>query len=337
MSIPTQQGIDALDLNIDGQPVQKVTLHNGNMTVALLSLGAIVQDVRLAGVPYSVTLGTDQVAAYAAHLSACGSLIGPVVNRISNAKASLDGQVYQFEANGPNATLHSGSTGAHHRNWFLTECNAASAVFELSLADGDGGFPGNRVIAARFALIGPRTLELRVAATTDADTWINFANHSFWNLDGTDTFAGHTLQVDADRYCVADENALVTGEVLPVAGTPMDFREPKVLSPGTDPRIDTNFCLSETRQPIRPVLTLTGTSGISMTVHTTEPGIQVYDAGTYSSGDAPGHDGKPFGKYSGVAIEAQGWPDAPNQPSFPSVVLRAGHSYEQITRWSFQL
>lgn len=336
MNDDQKPGVTALDLQVDGRPVQKIVLNNGNIAVSLLTLGAILQDLRLPGVPYSLTLGTSQVSAYTDALVYCGSLIGPVVNRISNSQAQLGGTTRHFESNLPGkTTLHSGTTGTQTRNWTIGEINTASVVLELNLPDGTGGFPGNRVIAARFALIGPHTLEMRVAATTDADTWINFANHSFWNLDGTPTFAGHRLQVAADRFCVSDDNALVTGEVRSVDGTPFDFRTGRELTGENDVKLDLNFCLAEARRPVQKVLTLTGKSGISLSLETSEPGVQIYDASSYTSAGIPGHDGRPFDTYAGLAIEAQGWPDAPNHRNFPSVVLRGGQSYEQITRWTF--
>lgn len=329
-------GVTTLDFQAGGLPVQRVILDNGTMSVTLLSLGATLQDLRLAGVSHSLTLGSPDVSSYCGVLTYFGAIVGPVANRISGAAATLGGTQFHFEPNDHGRTcLHSGSTGTHAQVWDIGEVNNLSVVFELSLPDGTGGFPGNRVLAARFALTGPRTLELQIAATTDADTWINFANHSYWNLDGTETYAGHQLRIGADRYCVTDAAALVTGDAIPVADSPYDFRQLRALLPGQDAPIDHNFCLADGRRPTTEVATLIGASGISMTVETTEPGLQVYDAARLETGGLLGHNGHPLGRHAGLAIEAQGWPDAPNQPQFPSVVLRAGYSYEQITRWRF--
>jgi aldose 1-epimerase len=164
---------------------------------------------------------------------------------------------------------------------------------------------------------------------------VNFASHAYWNLDGTPTLAGHALQVAADRYLPTDATALVTGETAPVAGTSFDFRIARPIGPGTEPRLDHNFCLAETRQPLTEALTLTGASGLALTVSTTEPGVQVFDAAPIDGGGAHDHAGRPIGAFAGLAIEPQGWPDAPNRPDFPPVVLRADHSYEQITRFRF--
>lgn len=179
------------------------------------------------------------------------------------------------------------------------------------------------------------TLELRIAATTDAATWVNFASHGYWNLDGSADLTGHTLQIAADRYLPTDATALVTGEIAPVAGTPFDFRTARPVGPGTEPRLDHNFCLADHRREPTEVLTLTGASGQAMTVSTTEPGVQVFDAAPIDGGGARDFAGRPIGAFSGLAIEPQGWPDAPNRPDFPSVVLRSGFAVEQVTRFRF--
>lgn len=320
----------------DGRDVHQIVLSDGTLSVALLSLGCILQDVRLAGVDHSLTLGTEDLDAYTGPMRSCGSLIGPVINRISGGAAELDGARYEFERNQDGQhSRHSGSAGTNRLVWDIAEMDETSVTFETSLRDGTGGFPGNRVVAARFSLTDPGALEMRVAVTTDAPTWVNFANHSYWNLDGTETYAGHRLEVVADRYCVPGPGDLVTGEVLPIDGSPFDFREGRVLSPGEDAKLDLNLCVSDRRRDLAPVLTLTGKSGVSMVIETTEPGVQLYDANGFATGGAVGHDGRDYGAYAGLAIEAQAWPDAPNQRRFPSIVLRPGRAYEQVTRWRF--
>ena len=320
----------------DGQTIQQVILSDGTLSVAFLSLGCALQDLRLSGVPHSLTLGTEDATAYAGALRSCGTLIGPVVNRISGGSAKLAGRTYTFDRNQDGElTCHSGAAGTNRRLWDVAESDDTSVTFETSLRDGDGGFPGNRVVAARFALTEPGVLEMRVAVTTDAATWVNFANHSYWNLDGTETYDGHQLEVAADRYCVAGPGDLVTGEVLGVEGSPFDFRTARVLRPGNDPKLDLNLCVADGQRAPEHILTLTGASGVSMSLETSEPGVQIYDANKFATGGATGHDGRSYSPYAGLAIEAQCWPDAPNQPHFPSIVLSAGQSYEQVTRWRF--
>jgi aldose 1-epimerase len=165
-----------------------------------------------------------------------------------------------------------------------------------------------------------------VVATTDALTLFNAANHSYWNMDGSDTWVGHTLQIAADRYLPVTPDFTPTGEIADVAGSHYDLRQPRAIQPGVD-TYDHNFCLSDGQQALRDVLWLRGASGVTMTLATTEAGVQIYDG---RGSMRPGR-----GLYEGLAIEAQGWPDAPNHAGFPSIELSAGAQYHQTTEWRF--
>ncbi len=328
-------GVTQTGFDLERRPVDRITLSNGHITCAILTRGAILHSLRLAGQSHSLTVGSPDLAAYGGPLCYFGAIVGPVANRIAGGIAVLDGQRHSFEINERDRTLHSGPSGVHARNWEIDIATPAQVVLTLNLPDGTGGFPGNRAIAARYALVAEDTLELRIAATTDAATWINFASHAYWNLDGTPDLSGHRLRIAADRYLPTDATALVTGEIADVAGTPFDFRQPRPVGPGTEPRLDHNFCLADRRREPTEVLTLTGASGQSMTVSTTEPGVQVFDAGPIDGGGALDFSGRPIGAFAGLAIEPQGWPDAPNRPAFPPVVLRGGFAVEQVTRFRF--
>lgn len=310
----------------DGRNVHALMLAAGDLTVRLLTLGATLHDVRLAGIDRNLTLAGDDPADYAGPLLYFGALVGPVANRITGASAEIAGQRHHFEANQTgNITLHSASQGTHARIWEVADHGPAHATLTLTLPDGEGGFPGNRRITARFTVTAPATLRMEVTGDTDAPTWMNFANHAYWNLDGTATWAGHTLRIAADRFTIVDDKLLPTGEARDVSGTGFDLRAGRVMVPGQGPDIDHNFCLSDARTALRDVLWLTGTSGVAMTLATTEPGVQVYDAArTARPGQA---------LHEGFAIEAQGWPDAPNQPDFPSIALLPGFPVTQITEW----
>ncbi|MEV8465264.1 aldose epimerase family protein [Fluviibacterium sp. DFM31] len=333
---PTAPGVAPFGTHSSGETVQKITMSDGTLGVAILTLGAIVQDVRLAGVPHSLTIGTEDLAAYEGPMASAGGLIGPVVNRISEGVADLDGQAYRFERNQDGQhTCHAGTAGTHRKIWTVAERSETHVALTLTLPDGDGGFPGNRTVTARYALTEPGTLEMQVTMTTDAPTWVNFANHSYWNLDGTATYAGHRLTIDAARYCVPGPGDLATGEVRSVASTPYDFRQERTLAPGRDAKLDLNFCLSDARRAPQRVLTLTGGTSVRLELETTEPGVQIYDANGIQTGGAVGHHGEAYAAYCALAIEAQGWPDAPSHAAFPSTVLRPGETYAQITRWRF--
>jgi aldose 1-epimerase len=302
-----------------GQDVGRIVLGSGDLQVAVLTYGAAVQSVRLAGVAHDLTRGSERLADYEGPMCYHGTLVGPVANRLSRAQARIAGVVHQFAPNEASGSLlHSGPGGLHARAWEVIDAQPDEVTLGLRLV-GDG-FPGRRQVWAQFSVAGT-VLRLDVTGSTDAPTLMNIAQHSYWNLDGAATWAGHRLQITADRYLPTDAGMLPTGEVRGVAGTPLDFRAGRIIAPG-DPVIDTNFCVSDARVPLREVLWLQGRD-VQLAFATTEPGVQVHD----------GADG--IRPYEGLAIEAQGWPDAPNHAGFPSVELHPGDTYHQISEWRF--
>jgi aldose 1-epimerase len=301
-----------------GRDVDRIMLGSGDLRVAVLTHGAALQSVRLMGVGHDLTCGSDLMADYEGPMCYHGTLVGPAANRLRGARAPVAGVVHQLVPNEAGNLLHSGPAGMHARAWEVIDAQPDEVTLGLRLV-GDG-LPGRRQVWAQFAVRGA-VLRLEVTASTDAPTLMNVAQHSYWNLDGRATWAGHRLQIAAERYLPTDAAMLPTGEVRGVAGTPMDFRATRVIVPG-DPGLDTNFCLSDGRGPLREVLWLQGQT-VSMAFATTEPGVQVYDGAAC------------LRPYEGLAIEAQGWPDAPNQAGFPSVELHPGTTYHQITEWRF--
>ncbi|MEO5615395.1 MAG: aldose epimerase family protein [Cypionkella sp.] len=303
-----------------GEAVEKITLTAGDLTVAILTWGAVIQSVRLKGIPHDLTLGSNALADYEGPLRYHGSIIAPVVNRLTNAQAPLGDETLNFQVNfNGQHTLHSGDAGTHLKVWQIIHSSDTECLLGLTLPHHEGGFPGNRRIRALFQIAARASLRLSITTETDADTLINATNHSYWNLDGTADFTGHSLQINADHYLPATPEFIPTGEIRPTSDM-FDFRNAKPIAPQS-PDLDNCFCLSQSQQPLRDVLTLTGQSGTKMTVATTEPGIQIYDCR---------HD-----TYKGLAIEAQGWPDAPNKHGFPAIALAAGDTLTQITEWRF--
>lgn len=317
--------ITAFGTTAAGQPVDKITLSNAQLRVGILTYGAILQSLRLTGVDYDLTLGSDHIADYEGAMMYNGSLVAPIVNRFTNAKAPLAGQTLQFERNflGKHS-LHSGAAGVQHKVWAITAATQDSVDLSLTLPDGEGGFPGLRHVTTRFTL-KDATLRMDVSVVSDMATLWNAANHSYWNLDGAATFDGHSLHIMADHYLPTDAEFVPTGEIRAVAGTDMDFRTPRKIGPNA-PALDNCYCLGQTQTALRPALILTGKSGVQMTVSTTEAGIQAYD-----------HRHQPISgqPYAGLAIEAQNWPDAPNHAGFPNITLQAGQSLTQTTAWHF--
>ncbi|WP_341366624.1 aldose epimerase family protein [Yoonia sp. BS5-3] len=312
----------------DGQDVHVITLRAGDIRVNVLTWGAAIQDVRIDGVDRSLTLGSDKLQDYEGTMGHHGTLIGPIANRISTARVRLDGMMFELERNQDGRIhLHSGADATHRQVWKLRDQSADRVTLTLDLADGACGLPGNRQIDVTYRVSAPATLTMEVTGTTDSKTCMNFANHSYWNLDGGDSYTGHHLQINADHYLPITDDACPTGEIAAVDGTPMDFRQGQRLGPD-QPALDHNFCLSDAQCDLRDVLHLTGQSGITMRLGTTQAGLQIYD------GRGARRPGRPT--YEGLAIEAQDWPDAPNNPAFPSIIITPEKPYRQMTRWSFQ-
>lgn len=304
----------------DGKQVDRITLRAGGLTARVLTWGAVLQSVRLDGVAHDLTLGSDDIADYEGALRYHGSIIAPVVNRLTDAQAPLGDKMLKFEVNfNGRHVLHSGSAGTQTKIWNIVHADDSSCTLALDLAAGEGGFPGNRRIEARFDLTDLACLRLTISGRSDADTLWNATNHSYWNLDGTDDFGGHGLTVAADHYLPATADFIPTEEIRSVAEM-FDFRKERQLEPHV-PDLDNCFCVSNAAGDLRDVLVLRGKDGVQMTLATTEPGVQLYDCR---------HDG-----FKGLAIEAQGWPDAPNQPQFPAILLAKGQTRVQITQWRF--
>ena len=323
-----QIGISPFGRTEAGAAVSRITLGSGRLTASILTYGSILQSVRLDGVAHDLTLGSDRLEDYEGPMHYHGALVGPVANRIKGARAVIDGREHRFDANqNGQHLLHSGALGTHARVWRLAEVTDTACTLTLMLADGEGGFPGNRRVSARWSVERPATLRLEVTVTTDAPTLVNFCNHSYWNLDGTPTWEGHRLKIAADAVTAVDADLIPTGETPSVSGTPLDMRAGRTIGPG-NPAMDTNWCLGPGRESLRDVLWLTGARGVAMTIATTEPGMQVYDG---RAAIRPGH-----GAYEGLAIEPQVWPDAPSHPHFPQITLRPGETYAHHSEWRFE-
>jgi len=312
--------IEDFGVTAAGKTVKAALLKAHGVTARVLSYGAILQDFRLDGIPYGLTLGSDNLADYEGAMRYHGALIGPVANRISGARATIDGKDCVFGANQDGRiTLHSAGAGLHCKHWAIANHGPAHVTLTVDMAEGEGGFPGKRQITARYDLLPEATLRLTLTAKTSALTPMNLAIHNYWNLDGSDSWVGHTLRIAAAHYLPVDADLVPTGEIAAVDATQFDFRgERPVLR--NKPPLDTNFCLSDKRTALREVLWLRGHSGVAMVLATTEPGVQIFD-------------NRPT--YSGLAIEPQFWPDAMAQPGFPDILLHPDTPWEQLSEWRF--
>ena len=322
----------------DGRAVHRVPLSAGDLNVWALTYGAALQDVRLRSIAHSLTVGSPDLAAYEGGLGSAGTVVGPVANRISGARAAIDGVECAFDRNFLGwHTLHGGSAATHRKVWRVADATDASVRLILDIPDGEGGFPGARRISALYEVFSPATLALTLEATTDAPTLVNLANHSYWNLGPAPTTIGHSLSVAANRFLPATEGSFPTGEIVDVAGTRFDFRNGRLVEAGAEGSLDNNLCLADARSPLRSVATLTGPTCVEMRMATTEPGLQIFDGRNLQMPGFASMDGPPHAAYAGIALEAQFWPDAPANSRFPSILLRPGENWRQETRWSFAL
>ncbi|MGB3407106.1 MAG: aldose epimerase family protein [Jannaschia sp.] len=310
------------------------TIAGHGLTATFTDLGAILADLRLDGHAPPLVLGLADLDHYPEHSNYMGATAGRFANRIGHGRFEIDGTSYEADRNYLGRhLLHGGSAGIGKRIWEMLDHEADTIRFGITLRDGEMGFPGGMRIEAFFACAPGASLRVIYRATCDAPTLCNIAHHSYFNLDGRDTVADHVLTVAADRYTPVDDDLIPVG-VAPVAGTAFDFRAGRALP--SDALLDHNLCLSDRQVALREVAQLRSTaSGVTMRIATTEPGLQVYDGAKLNT-QVQGLDGRTYRAHAGVALEPQGWPDAPNHGDFPSAVLRPGETYEQTSTFTFE-
>ena len=343
----------------DGTDVERWTLTNGDTTMRVLTYGGVIQTLEVpdaAGEVENVVLGYADLEGYVIEGDPYfGSLIGRYGNRIAGGRFALDGEAYQLPLNnGPN-TLHGGPGGFSERVWTATDVSDAEvAALQLELVsdDGDQGFPGTLTTTVTYTLDAESRLTVHYEATTDAPTVVNLTQHTYWNLagEGSGDVYDHELQLNASGYTPVDETLIPTGEVAPVEGTPFDFREPTAIGARireADQQLlygqgyDHNWALdreddgaregSDSEDALEEAAVLHDPdSGRTLTISTTEPGIQFY-SGNFLDGTLVGTGGGVYRQGDGLALETQHFPDSPNQPDFPSTVLRPGEVYDSTT------
>ncbi|WP_416799486.1 aldose epimerase family protein [Ciceribacter azotifigens] len=322
-----------------GEPVYRVTLKGGGLTMKVITWGTVIQDLRLEGHGHPLVLGFETFDDYPLHSPYFGATPGRCANRIAGGRFKLDGREYQLERNENGVGhLHGGSDGIARRNWEII--NLAPDRVELTIVDPDGraGYPGNCSITAIYTLQEHGVLSIVYTSATDRPTLANVCQHSYFNLDGGEDALGHDLMLAADAYLPVDDRLIPTGEIRPVNGTPFDFR---TMSPmdrqlgGERVLYDHNFCLSPARVEKRTVaIARSITSGVAMEVRTTEPGVQFY-AGAKLNVPVAGLEGPRYGPFAGFCLETQTWPDAVNHSNFPNAVLRPGEVLRQETEYVF--
>ena len=323
----------------DGSAVDEVTIAAGDLTVKVITLGAVIRDVRLAGVDHPLVLGFDTLEGYVDHSPYFGAVAGRCANRIGKARFTLDGKEYRLAANEGENQLHGGPEGFSRRNWRLAAHDATSVTLALTSRDGDQGYPGTVEATCRYVVEAPATIRFEAEATTDAPTIVNLAQHSYFNLAGSGDILDHRIRIDADAYTPAGADLLPTGKIAPLDGTDYDRRELapiRRLRDGKRIVFDVNYAVGRERsaEPRHQARLEAPDGAVALDVWSTEPGLQFYD-GSYLDLAVPGLDGRRYPVNGGCCLEPQVYPDAPNHPAFPSAVLRPGETYRQSTRFVF--
>lgn len=332
--------------------IQTATLANANgVRLRVINWGGRITELWVPdreGNLADVVLGYDSALQYVAGNPYFGAIIGRCANRIGGARFELDGRPYQLAANNGANALHGGVHGFHHVVWNMQVDTAANRVALTRVSpDGEEGYPGNVHATVTYQLTEANALIIEYTATTDAPTVVNLTHHSFFNLAGAGegTILDHILQIPASRFLPVDEGLIPTGELAVVANSPFDFTAPTPIGARIGlphPQLergrgyDHNWVLDRTPdgtlQPAARVVE--PRSGRTMDVLTTEPGLQFY-SGNFLDGTDVGKGGRRYAFRSAFCLEAQRFPDSPNQPHFPSVVLRPGETYRQTTVYQF--
>lgn len=332
-----------------GEAVELLKLDNGILTCGILTFGATLQSLQVpdrSGHPVDVVLGCDTVDAYLAHGDYLGAVVGRYANRIAKGRFVLNGQEYNLAVNnGPNH-LHGGIVGFSYRVWQVEELTDTKAVLTLFSPDGEECYPGNLKVTVTYALEG-KTLSIRYRAVCDQDTPCNLTNHAYFNLAGHDSGAvlDQEICLHAARYTPTDADSIPLGMEEPVAGTPMDLCRPTAIGAQIGESFvqliqgngyDHNYVVDGQPGVLRPAAwARSGATGITMRVETTMPGVQFYTANFIDQG-REGKRGAVYGPRYGFCLETQYFPDAPNQPEFPSSILKAGETYDQTTCFRFE-
>ena len=338
----------------DGKPVDVYTLVNARgIRTRILTYGGIIQTLETpdrAGKLDDVVLGFDDLQGYVKSSPYFGAIVGRYGNRIARGRFTLDGQTYTLATNnGPNH-LHGGIKGFDKVVWGAESFRGDTAVglvLTHTSPDGHEGYPGTLRSKVTYTLTNRDELVIDSEATTDKATIVNLTNHTYWNLagDGTRDIVGHVMMIESSAIVPVDSTLIPTGQLLPVAGTPFDFRTPTPVGARiADPHVqirygggyDHTFVVNRPSGPaLSHAVRLTEpTTGRALDIFTTEPGVQVY-SGNFLDGSFAGKRGRVYRRRFGLALETHHYPDSPNQPGFPSVVLRPGETYRTRTVFRF--
>lgn len=338
----------------DGREADLFTLRNAaGMVAKITNYGGYIVSLTApdkVGKQEDVTLGVPTFADYVKGTPSLGPIIGRYGNRIGKAKFTLDGKEYTLAPNNNGNHIHGGPTGFDKRLWNATpiDGNEPAVVLTYLSKDGEEGYPGNLSVEVRYTLQKDNALRIDYKATTDKATVINLTNHAYFNLSGLKRdVLNHELMIAADKYLPTDEKQIPTGELHPVAGTAFDFTKPKAIEARINDTTDTQIrygkgydhCWVFTDKSNSLKLGATvyePVSGRFMEMYTTEPAVQLYTANNLN-GKLMGTGGVPLTRRFGLCLETQHFPDSPNQPSFPTTVLRPGDTFRSTTVYKFSV
>ncbi len=321
------------------QPKLYTLKNSAGTQLVLTDIGASAVSLVYKGT--DILLGWDDPARYYDGGGDLGATVGRVANRIAYARFELNGKTYTMAPNDGVNNLHSGPDGYHRRLWQVSGSGENHVVFFLDSPDGDQGFPGRVQLWASYTLTDDDEVIIEYRAEPEADTPINLTNHSYFNLNGHDSgdILGHTLRLCADTFTPCREGLIPTGQILATAGTPFDFTETHTVGErigSDDPRLvsaggyDLNYPL--VGEGLRPAAELTGDrTGIRLTVLTEAPAVQFY-SGNFLSGER-GKGGAVYARRAGLCLETQCYPNAVNEPRFPSCVVKGGEVWKSRTVW----
>lgn len=331
----------------DGREVYLYTLANtNNMEVHITNYGGIVTAVRVpdkGGNIENVVLGFDSLEKYLGDDPYLGAIVGRYANRIADGTFTLDGKKYTLAKNNGDNHLHGGIKGFDSVLWDAEMMDDGSLKLSYLSEDGEEGYPGNLDVTVTYSLTDDNGLHIEYKATTDQATPVNLTNHSYFNLSGNPeaTILDHQLKINADQYTPVNDELIPTGEIQPVEGTPFDFTEFHRVGARIDQvegGYDHNYVLSQTASDslFHAATLYSPESGREMKVLTIEPGIQFY-SGNFLDGSLKGPDGTPFVQHAALCLETQHFPNSPNEPDFPSTILRPGEKYHSVTVYQFSL
>jgi aldose 1-epimerase len=334
--------------NYYNAPVTEYTLTNSSgMQASILNYGGTITKLIVPdrnGKLGDVVLGFESFSGYMQKKDPyMGALVGRYANRIGNAKFTMDGKTYKLAPNNFGNSLHGGNVGFDKVIWNIEKIGDSSLKLSYQSKDGEEGYPGNLNVQVIYTLEADNALRIDYTATTDQATPVNLTNHSYFNLSaGKDsTVLDHVLKLDADKYTPVNDQLIPTGQIANVKGTPLDFTTPKAIGKdigSVKGGFDHNWILNKKGNDIQEAATVYDPgSGRYMEVLTTQPGIQFY-SGNFLNGDLQvTKEGQIYIPHSGLCLETQHYPDSPNEPSFPSTILKPGETYRQITVYKFSV